>query len=155
MPGLVISPANAEAIGDIMAVMATAFDPEYGEAWNSGQCLSMLSLPGSSAIVARVNGQPCGFALFRTVLDEAELLMIAVASHAQKQGIGRSLLQSVVEYAVTENVRKLHLEVREDNHVARRLYESDNFVLIGRRHAYYRGANGRISDSITLCRAID
>jgi ribosomal-protein-alanine N-acetyltransferase len=155
MQGILISPVGAEAIEDIMSVMATAFDPEFGEAWNSGQCLSMLSLPGSGAMIARANEQCCGFALFRTVLDEAELLMIAVADHAQRQGVGRTLLQSVVEHAATEHVRKLHLEVREDNHVARRLYESDGFTLIGRRPAYYRGASGRVSDSITLCRTIE
>jgi [ribosomal protein S18]-alanine N-acetyltransferase len=154
MQGVAIEPVHAEAIDEIMSVMGTAFDPEFGEAWNASQCLSMFSLPGSGAIIARADGKACGFALIRTVLDEAELLMIAVGEHWQGKGIGRSILQSVVELAVTENVRKLHLEVREDNLAARHLYESDTFTVTGRRSAYYRGASGRISDSITLCRNI-
>ncbi|OYU74241.1 MAG: ribosomal-protein-alanine acetyltransferase, partial [Alphaproteobacteria bacterium PA3] len=64
-----IAPADFRCVEDIMPVMDAAFDPAFGEAWNSGQCLGMLSITGSELLVARRENAIVGFALSRTVFE--------------------------------------------------------------------------------------
>ena len=77
----------ATDIAAIDAVMAEAFDPRFGEAWTHSQCLGILSMPGVWLSLARAEGETAGFALSRAILDEAELLLIAVHPAFRRRGI--------------------------------------------------------------------
>lgn len=152
--GLVIEPAGAEALAGIMVVMNAAFPPDYGEAWTAEQCRTMLVFPGSTILVARIDATVCGFAFVRTVLDEAELLMIAVHPGQARRGVGKLLLNTVVNHCYQLGVKQVHLEVREDNEIAKNLYIGDNFSPSGIRKGYYRGLNGTTANSITYCKEL-
>ncbi len=131
----------------IMPVMTSAFDRSFGEAWTESQCLGVISMPGSHLVIAR-DATPVGFALSRIVLDECELMLIAVAPDVQQQGIGKQLLSAMVETARQSNVASVFLEVRCGN-PAILLYSSFGFVEVGRRHGYYRGSKGETFDALT------
>jgi len=134
----------------IMAVMATAFEPTYGEAWTRSQCAGILPMIGVSLRLAdRGDGSVAGFALLRAIADEAELLLIAVDPAAQKGGVGAALIDDFVALATARGARRLHLEVREGN-TAIVLYERAGFRLVGRRRDYYRGLDGHKRDALTL-----
>jgi len=142
--------------GDIdvlMQVMANAFDPLFGEAWNAGQCLGILSLPDVWLSFAEEDGRTVGFALSRLLMDEAELLLLAVEPHARGHGIGRALIERTVAIAVEKGAHRLLLEVRDGNH-AFDLYHEAGFGEIGRRRDYYRGLDGTTRDARTLARPI-
>lgn len=139
----------------VMVVMAGAFDPAFGEAWSRAQCLGILSLPdiwlglacdGASRVI--------GFSLSRLLLDEAELLLLAVAPDARGVGIGRALIEQAVSRAAGRGATRLLLEVRDGN-AAIGLYGDVGFVQIGRRRDYYRGHGGVLRDALTLARPID
>ena len=89
--------ADARDIGVVDRLMADAFDPRYGEAWTRNQCLGVLAMPGVRLTLAEVDDEPAGFALVRRVLDEEELLLLAVARDHRRQGVGRALLRAVIE----------------------------------------------------------
>lgn len=125
---------------EVMKIMERAFSSTYGEAWNSNQCRSMLSLPGTQLTLARSNTQLCGFAICRNVLGELEILMIAVAPELQNMGIAGCLLSDISTKALNENVEVIFLEVRSNN-PAQSLYQKHGFEKIGIRTAYYTGAN--------------
>jgi [ribosomal protein S18]-alanine N-acetyltransferase len=146
-----IEAACAQDIELIMPVMAAAFDPSYGEAWTASQCSGILSLPGSSLLIAREQAQITGFALSRYVLDEAELLLLAVAPSAQRSGIGAALLSQMISLLHQHKVRRLHLEVRADN-PALRFYTRLGFAQVGHRRDYYQGKTGKRTDAVTLSR---
>ncbi|MFS0738466.1 GNAT family N-acetyltransferase [Sphingomonas sp. 1P06PA] len=153
-PGLAVSPADARDLGDVMRLMGEAFDPAWGEAWTRGQCLGILGLPGVwLSIVRNAACGPAGFALSRIVLDEAELLLLGVAPRSRGQGIGGALLAETLRIAAARGAERLHLEVRDGNG-AIRLYESAGFIEVGRRRGYYRGADGKSFDAITLSRTL-
>ena len=59
-------------------IMQEAFDPRFGEAWSSSQCAGVLAMPGVWLTIAELDGAPAGFAMVRAILDEAELLLLAV-----------------------------------------------------------------------------
>ena len=144
---------NAQALDDIMPVMASAFDPAYGEAWTASQCAGILSLPGSWLITARVGSVVAGFALTRAILDEAELLLLAVDRRYQRRKIGAALLDQIILDAASKRVRKLFLEVRANN-PAHSFYQCHGFSPIGLRRNYYRGSQGQLTDAVTLSRII-
>ena len=72
----------------VMAVMDDSFDPRFGEAWTASQCAGLLPLPGVWLSLARDGDEIVGFALSRIVVDEAELLLLAVRRARQGRGIG-------------------------------------------------------------------
>ncbi|TVV74240.1 GNAT family N-acetyltransferase [Sphingomonas solaris] len=151
---LAITPALAGDIDPVMTVMADAFDPAFGEAWNAAQCLGILNLPGVWMLLARHGGQPAGFALARIVLDEAELLLIGVRPAFRRHGIGSALLDRVKQEAQARGGARLHLEVRDGN-PALHLYHQRGFARTGCRPGYYRGADGRSFDALSLSTGLD
>lgn len=142
--------------GDIdvlMQVMTNAFDPLFGEAWNAGQCLGILSLPDVWLSFAEQDERAVGFALSRLLMDEAELLLLAVEPHARGAGVGRALIERTVGIAADKGAHRLLLEVRDGNQ-AFDLYRDAGFGEIGRRRDYYRGLDGTTRDALTLARPI-
>ena len=135
------------------AIMSAAFDPRYGEAWTRSQCLGILAMPGVWLTLARVDGEPAGFALTRAIVDEAELLLIAVSPAHRRAGIGAALLRGVVADAQARGVRRLHLEVRANN-PAIALYAANGFAPIGVRRGYYRSRGGDVFDAHTYARSL-
>jgi ribosomal-protein-alanine N-acetyltransferase len=142
-------------LGAVMTIMNGAFSPRFGEAWTRSQCAGILPMAGVSLVIAHDNGneQPVGFSLFRTVADEAELLLLAVAPEHQHRGVGRRLLEQFVEQARAAGAGRVHLEVRDGN-PAVQMYRRAGFQPAGRRPHYYRGSDGRQYDAITLAHSL-
>lgn len=136
------------ALDDVMAIMRDAFDPEFGEAWTEGQCSGVLAMPGTRLLVAHAP-EPVGFALMRTVVDEAELMLLAVRAERRGAGIGRALLCQSFEIAEQSGVSSFFLEVRAENR-AIDLYLASGLRQVGFRKDYYRGGDGRRHDALTF-----
>jgi len=146
----------------IMAVMEAAFDPAYGEAWNRRQVADALTMPSTYALVVDAEGTPmtdgpaeaaAGFVLTRHVLDEEELLLIAVVPAARRQGVGAALIEHLFTTARQRGTARIYLEMRRGN-PAVHLYSKLGFEPIGERRNYYRMANGERLDAITFGRSI-
>ncbi len=91
-----------------------------------------------------------GFIISRKVLDEAEVLTIAVASEHRRKGLAAALLADHLSTLAMERVRRLFLEVDEGNTAARALYARFGFVEKGRREGYYRKADGLRATALIL-----
>ena len=85
--------------------------------------------------------QIIGYAIYHVVVDEAEILNIAIAKPFQGKGYGRVLLDHVIA-VVTKKAKRLFLEVRMSNDSAIELYNNTGFVEICLRENYYQTANG-------------
>jgi len=155
---------SAAHINRIMAVMEAAFDPAYGEAWNRRQIAEALALPSTHALVVDADGAPipegpgqsatpAGFVLTRHVLDEEELLLIAVVPEFRQRGIGSLLIDRLFITARARGITRIYLEMRRGN-PAVHLYRKLGFEPIGERRHYYRMANGERIDAITFGRSI-
>ena len=90
-----------------------------------------------------------GYAILMPVVDEAELLTIGVAAGQQRKGLGRRMLQEMLEAARAKNLRRVFLEVRVSNNAAIALYRSAGFIQMGLRRGYYKNADG-VEDAITM-----
>ncbi|WP_455474277.1 ribosomal protein S18-alanine N-acetyltransferase [Bartonella sp. B30(2025)] len=90
-----------------------------------------------------------GFCLCRLILDEAEMITIAVLPHYRRQGIGHLLIDSVLHHLHRACAIKLFLEVAETNLSALKLYQRFEFQKIAKRPGYYQAKNNRI-DAIVM-----
>jgi ribosomal-protein-alanine N-acetyltransferase len=146
-----IRTGSSQDIDAVMQIMDAAFGDTFGEAWTRSQLGGILPMAGVSLILAREpeEGETIGFSLFRTVADESELLLIAVAPGQQRRGVGRVLLEDFLDRARNDAVSRVHLEVRDGNS-ALSLYRHAGFSPVGRRRNYYRASDGRRFDAVTL-----
>lgn len=132
-----------------MQVMSAAFDPRYGEAWTASQLAGFMSLPGVNLMLAQLDMATLGFALVRHVVDEAELLLIAVDPKWRNKGVGTYLLQNCIKKARKSGMTTLHIEVRENNR-AIDFYRRAGFEEIHRRPSYYKGKDGISYDALSF-----
>ena len=72
------------------------------------------------------------------MLDAADVMNVAVAPEARRQGVARALLEALEARLRARGVASLSLEVRPSNGPALALYESLGFTEAGRRPGYYR-----------------
>lgn len=89
-----------------------------------------------------------GYCIASIAVGEAHILNICVDPAEQSQGIGRKLLENLIEVA-RSRAETVFLEVRPSNTVAIALYENIGFNEIGIRKDYYPAENGR-EDALML-----
>jgi ribosomal-protein-alanine N-acetyltransferase len=70
--------------------------------------------------------------------DDAQVMTLGTARSYQHRGVGRALLQALVDRARTLRAGALLLEVAVDNSHALALYEQFGFVRLGIRKRYYQ-----------------
>lgn len=95
-----------------------------------------------------------GLILGRVVLDEAELLTIAVAPDARRAGLGARLTSRFHDKAFKRGARSAFLEVAEDNHAAKSLYQRSGYKNVGLRKGYYRDSTGKRIDAVVMQRCL-
>jgi ribosomal-protein-alanine acetyltransferase len=78
-----------------------------------------------------------GFLIAHHLAPEWELENLVVAPAARRQGLGKRLLEALLQ-AARETNSSVFLEVRESNAAARAGYENTGFKQTGRRHSYYK-----------------
>ncbi len=102
-------------------------------------------------LVAEGNGADAiaGYVVALDAADEGEILNLAVAPAGRRNGLGRALVEGVLEALAERGVRQVYLEVRESNAPARALYAAHGFREVGRRKQYYRRP---VEDAIVLRR---
>jgi ribosomal-protein-alanine N-acetyltransferase len=88
-------------------------------------------------LVAENDGGIIGFALGRSVLDEGEVLNIAVLPDSRGSGVGSELLSELLQQMRRSAVEKVYLDVRGSNESAISLYRKIGFEIVGSRTGYY------------------
>ena len=116
--------------------------------WSGGE---IGALADAGAIFADDDDR--AFALFSLVLDEAELLTVAVDPTRHRQGLARATLGAAEAALATGGVKTIHLEVAADNVAAISLYQTLDYRITGRRKAYYRRADGDRVDAVTMAKS--
>lgn len=144
MPPERSAPAAAEcrtraAVHRDLRAVAAIERAVFPDPWSHGMFVAHLRYgpPEMFLIAEGSDGEVLGYALTRVVLDESELLNIAVSTKARRHGVGIALLRAAMETCRAHGAEWMLLEVREANVAARALYERHGFVPVGRRAGYY------------------
>lgn len=103
--------------------------------------------------VIEIGALVVGYGIMSYGAGEAHLLNVCIADAYRCRGIGRRVLQHLLQLAAGAGVREAFLEARPSNTPAIRLYQSLGFTQICVRRGYYQAADGR-EDAIVLKRYI-
>lgn len=110
----------------------------FDEFWNYNVFKQELENPNSEYFVAILNETVVGFAGIWTAVDDIHITNIVTKKGFRKQGIGKKLLEHLIQISKQKNLSSLTLEVNEKNEPAIKLYEQYNFKKIGIRKNYYK-----------------
>lgn len=125
---------NEEHIPQIAAIEALCFSAP----WSENAIRTELENPLSLWCVAVDDQRVAGYVGSQSVMDEADMMNLAVLPEYRRRGIAQKLVTILTDHLKQHKVRCLTLEVRASNGPAIALYKGMGFVQIGRRPGYYQ-----------------
>lgn len=138
---LLISKMNLDDLNSIKNILISDFD----DFWNYNILKQELECDNSHFIVVKnENFEILGFAGFKAIVDEADIMNIVVKKNFRNNGIGYFLLDNLISFARDLNLNVITLEVSEKNLTAISLYKKFGFEKLGIRKNYYDGFDGFI-----------
>lgn len=128
----------------VLVVMESVYEQSP---WTLEQIVTSLASQDEDYYLAYEGQELVGFLAVQTVLDEMEILQIAVKADFQRMGIASQLMAAVMDWD-----GDIFLEVRESNSAAQALYTRQHFTKIGKRKDYYRNP---VEDAVIMKRERD
>ena len=130
---ITIREMEIDDISEVAAIEASLFSMPWGEVG----FFSFLMREDTLFLVAEEKGEVLGYCGIVAVMDEGDIVKVAVAKKSQNQGIGTMLMDELIRTAADQGVTRLFLEVRAGNPGAIHLYKKSGFVQTGIRKNYY------------------
>ena len=131
---MMIVPMNESHVAQVAELEKICFsDP-----WSEKSVASELNNPLSCWLVAEEDGLVAGYVGSQTVIDESDMMNVAVHPDHRRKGIAEKLVVELVEALKKRESHCLTLEVRASNEPAKALYEKLGFIQVGLRKNYYR-----------------
>ena len=121
-----------------------SLETEFDDFWNSNILKSELENENSRYFVAVENGKILGFAGFIIMPDDIEITNIVTRKLNRGHGIGKMLLETIMDEAKAYGKNAISLEVNAKNIIALNLYDSFGFEKVGLRTNYYKGTDDAI-----------
>ena len=117
---------------------------EFDDFCNYNILKEELNSQNSCYIVALLNNEIVGFAGIKFIVNEADIMNIVTKKIFRNQGIGKLLLENLIQLAKSLNLTSITLEVNEENAPAIHLYKKFGFEILGIRKNYYQNKDGII-----------
>ncbi|MBN2222142.1 MAG: ribosomal protein S18-alanine N-acetyltransferase [Vallitaleaceae bacterium] len=121
---------DVEAIAEIETL-------SFSVPWSKESILQELDNKDAYYLVMEENGKVLGYGGFWKILDEAHITNLAITPEFRGRKLGKKLLEAMLNYCRTLEIKKATLEVRESNFVALKVYTSLGFYIEGKRSRYY------------------
>ena len=135
---------DLETIKDILQT-------EFDEFWTYEILQQELLSNNSKYIVAKsLDNIIVGFAGIKIILDTAELMNIVTKKSFRANGIGKLMLEYLINMCKKEKIKTLNLEVNSQNTIAISLYKKYNFKEVGLRKKYYNNTYDAILMSLNF-----
>lgn len=133
MSGLI--PLQGDDVNKLVQLHMASFPLD--QAWSPQSFTELLTGDGLIGWRIEVDGHTAGFILGRIIIDEAELLTLAISPRHRRTGWGEKLVRQFALTAREKGGIKVFLEVSEHNEAAIKLYAKAGFRIISRRRNYY------------------
>ncbi len=146
---MILSDMTAADLDDVLEIERLSFP----QPWTRGMFLHELKVPFSRTVLARADELPhqlLGYVCRWLIGDEMQILNVAVGPEHRQRGLGRALVEIVLDEATREGARLVTLEVLRSNVAAIALYRSLGFAETGMRRNYY----GTGEDALLMSRAV-
>ena len=109
----------------------------FSTPFSEDDILGYIDNPIWHFFVAKLDENTVGYISFTKILDECQIVNVAVSKGARKMGIGSLLIEKLLDFCRQNDICKLFLEVRESNEAAINLYEKFGFAKVGLSKNHY------------------
>lgn len=143
-----VRPMRSEDLPEVLAIEVSA----YEFPWTEGIFRDCIKA-GYSLWVLESSAGILGYGVLSAAAAEAHILNLCVAPAHHGQGLGRRMLNRLVDLARWHQAERVFLEVRPSNGPAIALYHRSGFCEIGKRPNYYPARNGR-EDAVVMAKEL-
>lgn len=133
-----IRPMTESDVTDVVTIERAS----YQFPWSEGIFRDCLRV-GYVCRVITVGKQVIGYGVMSVGAGEAHILNLCMDGAYRSRGLGRRLLEYLLERGAAAGMAEAFLEVRPSNAAAIRLYLSLGFEQVGTRRGYYQAVGGR------------
>ena len=147
------APSQSVAPETDAAVLYAIHKESFPIYWKEKEISDMMLTSGTQAWSAK-QADPLGMLMTRSQFEQAEILTLAVVPSARRQKIAEQLLYTAHRALVLQGVKKMFLEVAENNVAALGLYQKLGYVETGRRKGYYKQEDGNTTDALVMSKEI-
>lgn len=113
----------------------------FTDPWSTELLQKELDNPLSYYIVINDLDKVVAYAGFWNIIDDAQIMNVAVLPEYRGLGIGNMLMENLIEKAQQNHMKTMSLEVRVSNNTALNLYTKYGFNIEGTRKNYYKDNN--------------
>ena len=110
----------------------------FSQPFKESDILEYLKNPIWRFLVAKDEKNVLGYISFTKILDEIQIVNVATAPTFRNIGVGKSLINALIDFSKETEVTKLFLEVRESNMPAINLYKGFGFYEVGVSKNHYK-----------------
>ena len=136
----------------LQAVHSAAFPPH--DAWGRDAFRDLLAQPTTRARGIVESGHLMAFIVVQFVAEDAEILTLATRPNERRRGLAGKVLSQLQQELQVQGLKKILLDVAEDNLGARAFYVRHGFQVDGRRPNYYKRLEGQRIDAILMSKAV-
>jgi len=129
-------PADAETIASLSRDL---IETGLGWTWSPERVTRAMRDKNTVTLIASERSRLVAFAIMYFGDEHAHLSLLAVRPSHQRQGLGRRMMDWLLQSAQTAGIASIHLELRAANHTARRFYRALSFTETAYIPGYYRG----------------
>ncbi len=122
---------------DLSAAAEILLESPGAARWSKEALENSLENRGTLALVSEQAGELAGLIVGGKVGDEGEIFNLAVKVEQRRRGLGKALVEKILDEWSVPAVARIFLEVRESNSAALALYDGLGFRRVGRRARYY------------------
>jgi ribosomal-protein-alanine N-acetyltransferase len=105
--------------------------------WSTNFFLQELKVGCAHSLLATAGDKSVGYIIYWLLPREIDIHNLAVHPDFRRRGIGKTLLEAVIDEARRHAVDRVTLEVRKSNEAAKKLYQVLGFSAKGLRKGYY------------------
>ena len=128
-----IVPMQLDDLDRIMEIEAASFT----DAWTRSGFEESLAQAYAKMFTAKIDETVVGYCCLYHILDEGEIINVAIHPDWRGRGLGGRMLGFLLEEGLRDGVGRFILDVRESNIAAQRLYESAGFKKIALQKNFY------------------
>ena len=138
-----IETATLKLLDKLSAIEEKCFDQE---AFTKRQIAYLLTDYNTLALAALADGDVAGFVIAQVEVEETtpfgHIITINVSPSFRHKGVAQKLLEEIENLLKQKGIAESHLEVREDNNAAIKLYQSSGYQRVGKLENYYGKKHG-------------
>lgn len=138
-----IETASIRLLDKLFEIEGQCFDQE---AFTKRQIAYLLTDYNTIGLVAKVNSDIAGFILSQIEVEDellyGHIITINVGPSFRRKGVATKMLQETEQILRDRGITECHLEVREDNAAALKLYANRGYQKVSKLEKYYGNKHG-------------